>query len=194
MSFDHLTPTLLLSPFQAVDAAPPVLNPVQDLRGGELELVEQANELAVLEQMLATSGPASCPRLAAHMEQLDQAHLLERTLAASGLRAAVSEQNVQLMADFQQRLAVLQRLGYVDTERAVQLKGRVAAEVSTCDALIVTELVFENVLTDLPPEQAVALLSALVFQQKNTPEQLELVPESLRQVRLRVCLCLVCHV
>jgi antiviral helicase SKI2 len=52
--------------------------------------------------------------------------------------------------------------------------------VSTCDALVVTELVFENVLTDLPPEEAVALLSALVFQQKNVEPMLDLVPESLR--------------
>ncbi len=116
----------------------------------------------------------------------NQALLLEQALTDSGLRAAVSDENVELMNDFNVRLRVLQQLGYIDADRTVQLKGRVAAEVSTCDALIVTELVFENVLTELPPDEAVALLSALVFQQKNVVPQLDLVPESLRRAVARV--------
>lgn len=37
----------------------------------------------------------------------------------------------------------------------VQLKGRVACEINTCDELIATEMVFENVLERLdPPEIA----------------------------------------
>ena len=44
------------------------------------------------------------------------------------------------------------------------LKGRVAAEISTTEELILTELLFEGVLGDLNPAEAVALLSALVFQ------------------------------
>lgn len=69
-----------------------------------------------------------------------QALLLEQALTDSGLRAAVSDENVELMNDFNVRLRVLQQLGYIDADRTVQLKGRVAAEVSTCDALIVTEV------------------------------------------------------
>ena len=54
--------------------------------------------------------------------------------------------------------------------------------MNTCDALIVSEIVFQNILTDLSPEEAVALMSGLVFQQKNVSPQLELVPENLRYV------------
>lgn len=59
---------------------------------------------------------------------------------------------------------VLQRLRYVDANNAVQLKGRVACEISNHE-LIITELVFENVFTDLHPTEIVALLSCFVFQQ-----------------------------
>lgn len=46
------------------------------------------------------------------------------------------------------------RLGYVEGN-TVQLKGRVACEINTCDELIATEMVFENVLESLdPPEIA----------------------------------------
>ena len=45
-------------------------------------------------------------------------------------------------------------LGYVEGN-TVQLKGRVACEINTCDELIATEMVFENVLERLdPPEIA----------------------------------------
>ena len=50
----------------------------------------------------------------------------------------------------------------------VDLKGRVAAEVSTCDELTFTEMLFEGVLAPLNPAETAALLSALVFEDKST--------------------------
>ena len=44
----------------------------------------------------------------------------------------------------------------------LRYQGRVACEITTCDELIGTELVFNNVLTGLEPEEIVALLSCLV--------------------------------
>jgi len=85
------------------------------------------------------------------------------------------------------RVAVLRFLNYIDENNAVQLKGRVAREVGRTDImmvaitqvwflcvqintvkdeLIATELIFENVLTELPPEEIIALFSALVFELK----------------------------
>lgn len=59
---------------------------------------------------------------------------------------------------------------YVDANGAVQLKGRVACEVTTCDELLVTELIFNSIFSPLEPEEIVALLSALVFQEKRCSE------------------------
>ena len=59
---------------------------------------------------------------------------------------------------------MLQRLRYVDANNTVQLKGRVACEISNHE-LIITELVFENAFTNLHPTEIVALLSCFVFQQ-----------------------------
>ena len=44
------------------------------------------------------------------------------------------------------------------------LKGRVACEMNTCDELLATEMLFRNILEPLNPPEAVAILSALVFQ------------------------------
>ena len=48
---------------------------------------------------------------------------------AQSLQFALSEDNLQLMPEFQQRLEVMRRLQYIDEENAVLIKGRVAREV-----------------------------------------------------------------
>ena len=58
------------------------------------------------------------------------------------------------------------RLGHTTQENVIDLKGRVACEVSTCDELLATELMFSGVFNDLTPEQTVALCSCLVFEEK----------------------------
>lgn len=45
------------------------------------------------------------------------------------LRLAVSDQNLELLPDYQQRIAVLQELQFIDHTSTVLLKGRVACEV-----------------------------------------------------------------
>ena len=70
------------------------------------------------------------------------------------VRRFVSNENLSLFPDFQQRLNLLQLLGYVDKQRAtVTMKGRVACEMNTCDELIASEMLLTNVLEPLnPPE------------------------------------------
>lgn len=60
-------------------------------------------------------------------------------------------------------------MNYIDANNAVQLKGRVACEISS-NELMITELVFENALTDLHPTDIAALLSCMVFEQKKCSE------------------------
>lgn len=61
---------------------------------------------------------------------------------------------------------MLRRLGYATVEDVVEVKGRVAAEVSSADELVLTELIFSGAFQDLSVEQATALLSCFVWQEK----------------------------
>lgn len=47
----------------------------------------------------------------------------------SQLKRLMSDQNLQLLPDYQQRILVLKDLGFIDDECRVQLKGKVACEV-----------------------------------------------------------------
>ncbi|EDU51447.1 RNA helicase involved in mRNA catabolism [Pyrenophora tritici-repentis Pt-1C-BFP] len=86
------------------------------------------------------------------------------------LRQLMSDQNLQLLPDYEQRIHVLKDLGFIDEGSRVELKGKVACEIHSADELVLTELVLENVLAEYEPEEIVALLSAFVFQEKTDVE------------------------
>ncbi|KAK3065687.1 hypothetical protein LTS18_002525, partial [Coniosporium uncinatum] len=86
------------------------------------------------------------------------------------LRQLMSDQNLQLLPDYEQRINVLKDLGFIDENSRVELKGKVACEIHTADELVLTELILENVLADFEPEEIVALLSSFVFQEKTDTE------------------------
>ncbi|KAL8729550.1 MAG: hypothetical protein Q9166_004630 [cf. Caloplaca sp. 2 TL-2023] len=86
------------------------------------------------------------------------------------LKQRMSDQNLQLLPDYEQRVEVLKDLGFIDISSRVQLKGKVACEIHSADELVLAELILENVLADFEPEEIVALLSAFVFQEKTDVE------------------------
>lgn len=45
------------------------------------------------------------------------------------LKQMISDQNLQLLPDYEQRVAVLKELEFLDHNSTIQLKGRVACEV-----------------------------------------------------------------
>lgn len=64
------------------------------------------------------------------------------------------------------RKRVLRRLGFTTSADVIEMKGRVACEISTGDELLLTEMIFNGVFNPLTPEQCAALLSCFVFQEK----------------------------
>ncbi len=75
----------------------------------------------------------------------------------SQLKQLMSDQNLQLLPDYEQRIQVLKELGFVDEQSRVQLKGKVACEIHSADELVLSECIFENVFAEYEPEDIVAL-------------------------------------
>ena len=48
------------------------------------------------------------------------------------LKLAISDQNLDLLPDYEQRIEVLKELKFIDDNSTVLLKGRVACEVRRC--------------------------------------------------------------
>lgn len=80
---------------------------------------------------------------------------------------------------------------YITNEDVVQLKGRVACEISSADELTLTELMFSGALKDVNVEEMVALLSCFVWQEKlqdvqKPREELDLLFTQLQETARRV--------
>lgn len=84
----------------------------------------------------------------------------------TSMKLALSDQNLELLPDYESRVQVLKRLRFIDDNSTVLLKGRVACEINSANELILTELILENILKDYTPEEVVALLSIFVFVEK----------------------------
>ena len=54
--------------------------------------------------------------------------VMRSTIAS--LKLAISDQNLELIPDYEQRIEVLKELRFIDANSTVLLKGRVACEVS----------------------------------------------------------------
>ncbi|KAK2661654.1 hypothetical protein Ddye_000228 [Dipteronia dyeriana] len=57
-------------------------------------------------------------------------------------------------------------MSQLTSDDVIELKGRVACEISSAEELTLTELMFNGVLKDLKVEELVSLLSCFVWQEK----------------------------
>ncbi|BFZ61214.1 Antiviral helicase ski2 [Saitoella coloradoensis] len=136
---------------------------VKDLTFVEIRNSRHASAIAAQQQACL-----DCPEFLKHYAMEQQEYLLRSNITQ--LKQLISDQNLELLPDYEQRIAVLKELHFIDEDLTVQLKGRVACEVNSTNALILTELVLENTLAEFEPEEIVALLSSFVFQERSDAE------------------------
>lgn len=122
-------------------------------------ILEKLNELE----------PSFCKNFKTHYKQIHRQDEIKKEI--SNLQKIISDENLELLPDYEQRLNVLQSLGFIDKNHNVVLKGRVACEVNSGWELIITELVLDNFLGDFEPEEIVALLSCFVYEGKTNEEE-----------------------
>ncbi|KAJ9605383.1 Antiviral helicase ski2 [Cladophialophora chaetospira] len=137
-------------------------------RVNELSVRELLAERKKFATIFQNAKCLSCPNFLKHYGMQHDEWLIKENIQA--LQMLMSDQNLSLLPDYQQRTEVLKDLGFIDEESRVQLKGKVACEIHSADELVLTELILENVLAQFEPEEIVALLSSFVFQEKTDSE------------------------
>lgn len=133
-----------------------------------LEFQETLQSRGVLERSNYGRSCLLCPEFDVHYEVLHAEKVLREKL--DNLRLTISDQNLELIPDYEQRLDVLRDLRFIDENSTVLLKGRVACEINSANELVLTELILENTLGGYEPEEVVALLSCFVFQERTDAE------------------------
>ncbi|WWC59118.1 uncharacterized protein I303_101666 [Kwoniella dejecticola CBS 10117] len=145
---------------------PPLLDPIKSMGIEDKGFKDLIKKISILEQRLAslpiTTSP-SLPRLYDLYDQKQQSIENVKSLK----RKINSVHDILQLEELKSRKRVLRRLGFTTADDVVEMKGRVACEISTGDELMLTEMMFGGTFGELTPEQCAALLSCFVFQEKS---------------------------
>ncbi|TFK41940.1 ATP-dependent RNA helicase [Crucibulum laeve] len=133
-----------------------------------LEFQDVLRSRNAMEKRLENKGCLLCPDFNEHYSIIHGEKVLRSNIAS--LKLAISDQNLELIPDYEQRVEVLKEMKFIDENSTVLLKGRVACEINSANELVLTELILENTLSSYDPEEVVALLSCFVFQEKTDVE------------------------
>lgn len=99
------------------------------------------------------------------------------------LKAKMRDSQLQkFREELKNRSRVLKKLGHIDSDSVVQLKGRAACLIDTGDELLVTELMFNGTFNDLDHHQVAALASCFIPIEKSS-EQIQLRSELARPLQ-----------
>ncbi|KAK9123316.1 hypothetical protein Sjap_012918 [Stephania japonica] len=168
----------------------PVLDPEEDMKVQNNDYRKKVRRLEALEGLFEKHQVAKSPLIEQKLKALHMKKELKAKIKS--IREAIRSSTALAFKDeLKARKRVLRRLGYITSDNVVELKGKVASEISSADELTLTELMFNGVLKDANVEQMVSLLSCFVWQEKlqdaqKPREELHLLFTQLRETAQRV--------
>ena len=143
----------------------PKLDPIEDMNIADNSFRELVRKIEVLESRLVANPLHNSPRL----ERLWQEYAGKVALGdrVRELKKKINEAHaIMQLEELKCRKRVLRRLQFINEEEVVQLKARVACEISTGDELMLSELLFNRFFNDLSPDHVAAVISCFVFEEK----------------------------
>ncbi|KAG2486102.1 hypothetical protein HYH03_015197 [Edaphochlamys debaryana] len=150
----------------------PRLDPVEDMDVKDPQLPELVSAIEALEAQLARNAVHKAAK-----DMVKFAPYLRRAALDVRAEAIRQEMRTSQLASFRDEAAcrtqVLRRLGHIDDDNVVTLKGRAACEIDTADELLASELLLNGTFSGLDHAQLVALASCLVPVEKSS-EQIRL--------------------
>ncbi|XP_008199268.1 exosome RNA helicase MTR4 isoform X2 [Tribolium castaneum] len=163
---------------------PPLLNPIDDMKITESDFVDIVKKIEQLEKKMYDHPLHKHSLLNTEYEKYEQKVKCKEELAVARQKLLEAKSVLQL-DELKCRKRVLRRLGYCTNTDVIQLKGRVACELSSADELLITEMIFNGVFGNLSPAQACALLSTFVCDEKSNemPKLSEELSGPLRQMQ-----------
>ncbi|CAN6198182.1 unnamed protein product [Urochloa humidicola] len=168
----------------------PLLDPEEDMKVQSKSFRKATRRIEALESLFEKHDIRSSPHIQQKLKVLHDKQELSAKIK-SIKKTMRSSTALAFKDELKARKRVLRRLGYVTSDDVVEVKGKVACEISSADELTLTELMFSGTLKDATVEQMVALLSCFVWQEKlqDAPkprEELDLLFYQLQETARRV--------
>jgi ATP-dependent RNA helicase DOB1 len=159
------------------------LDPIENMRITDDSFKKLLRKIEVLESRLLANPLHNSPRLEGLYNQYAAKKELDKKIkdVRKDIQAALS---IKQLDELKNRKRVLRRLGFVNEADVVQLKARVACEISTGDELVLSELLFNRFFNELSPEECAACLSCFIFEEKTkeAPEIRESLAKAHREI------------
>ncbi|KAK6460886.1 rRNA-processing arch domain-containing protein [Scheffersomyces coipomensis] len=143
----------------------PLLDPLDSMKINDAQFKSTLRKIEVLESKILSNPLHDSVRLKDLYEKYSEKVGIEQNMKQLKDKILEAQAVIQL-DDLRHRRRVLRRLGFTTQNDIIELKGRVACEISSGDELLLTELIFNGTFNDLTCEQCAALLSCFVFQEK----------------------------
>ncbi|WAR23229.1 MTREX-like protein [Mya arenaria] len=161
----------------------PLLDPVEDMGIKEKSMKDVVKKIEAFEHRLFSHPLSKDPNLEEWFDLYDKKVKIGNEVKS--IKAELKKKKSLLQMDeLKCRKRVLRRLGYCTASDVIELKGRVACEISSGDELMITELLFNGVFNDLTPQQSCALLSCFVFQENAGDGNMKLTEQLAGPLRL----------
>ena len=142
-----------------------LLDPVENLGIKDNGFKKLLKKIEVHQQRLSSNALHGSPQLPSLLEQYSQKVEYDQKIK-SLKKQITSALAIMQLDELKCRKRVLRRLGFVNDTDVVQLKARVACEISTGDELVLSELLFNRFFNELSPEHCAACLSCFIFEEK----------------------------
>ncbi|KAI0563582.1 superkiller viralicidic activity 2-like 2 [Gracilaria domingensis] len=169
----------------------PMLDPFSDLGIADENLAILLKKVEALEEAMIASPVAKSPRIKFLHRQWIKRQQKNEEIKAIKHQLKVAK-GIILKDELKRMKRVLRRLGFINNEDVVEVKGRVACEINTANELVLTELLLGGSLNNMDPAVLVAVCSCFVLDEGKIDENLKLEKElqsafeSLKAVATRV--------
>ncbi|KAH7061359.1 ATP-dependent RNA helicase DOB1 [Macrophomina phaseolina] len=161
-----------------------ILDPIENMGITDESFKKLLRKIEVLESRLLSNPLHNSPRLPELYDQY--AGKVELGNKIKEVKKQISNAlSIMQLDELKCRKRVLRRLGFINEADVVQLKARVACEISTGDELVLSELLFNGFFNELTPEQCASALSCFIFEEKSneTPTLREELAKPFRDIQ-----------
>ncbi|WEW55520.1 ATP-dependent RNA helicase mtr4 [Emydomyces testavorans] len=147
-----------------------ILDPIHDMGINKEPFKRTLRKIEVVEARLLSNPLHNSPRLPELYDQYATKVELGNKIKETKRKISDALSIIQL-DELKCRKRVLRRFQFINEAEVVQLKARVACEISSGDELMLSEMLFNGFFNTLTPEQCAAVLSVFVFEEnsKETP-------------------------
>lgn len=146
-----------------------LLDPIENMGITDDKFKKTLRKIEVLEHKLLNNPLHNSPRLAELYSQYQ--YKVELTDRIKRVRSdIIKATSIMQLDELKFRKRVLRRLGFINEQDVVQLKARVACEISTGDELVLSELLFNGFFNDMTPPEIAAAVSVFIMEEKTNKE------------------------